>query len=199
MRILFVHGWGYGTQTWDAVIENLGADVECVVADFGFLGAAKLPEPGYYDIVVGHSFGVLWLLSQEQITWDQLVSICGFSKFAAGEDFPQGVQARVIERMIRKLPLSTEGVLRAFHELCDPEGQVSFNLPSDPNQEQLMWGLKILCDQDARLQHDPLNTFVLADKSDQVVSQDMTKALFGSENITSVSYTHLTLPTKRIV
>ncbi|MFD2207117.1 alpha/beta fold hydrolase [Kiloniella antarctica] len=184
MRVLFVHGWGNSTEIWDAVVENLQTDVEYVLADFGFFGMKKMPDPGYYDIVVGHSLGVLWLLSQNKITWEKLISICGFSKYSTGGSFPEGVPNRVIERMIRKLPFSSEGVLRTFHELCDPEKQVPFDLSSCPNQEQLMWGLQFLCDEDARLHYDPLNTFILADKGDQVVSQAMTTSLFGFENVT---------------
>ncbi len=184
MRILFVHGWGYGPKIWDAVIAQLGHDVECTVADLGFSGTQAIPEEAHFDIAVGHSLGVLWLLSQEKITWNKLVSICGFSKFSDDKSFPQGVSLRVIERMIRRLPISAESVLKSFHDLCDPLGQIPFENSEKRDHERLSWGLEFLRDQDARTLLNPSNTFVLADKTDLVVPEDMSRAFFGSSNIT---------------
>ncbi|MEH6632260.1 MAG: alpha/beta hydrolase [Halopseudomonas aestusnigri] len=184
MRILFVHGWGYGPKIWDKVIAQLGHDVECTVVDLGFFGTQTTPEETHYDVAVGHSLGVLWLLSHEKITWDKLVSICGFSKFSDDKSFPQGVSLRVIERMIRRLPISAESVLKSFHDLCDPLGQIPFENSDKRNHERLSWGLEFLRDQDMRTRFDPLSTLVLADKTDQVVPENMTKALFSSSNIT---------------
>ncbi|WP_419901735.1 alpha/beta fold hydrolase [Kiloniella sp.] len=184
MRILFVHGWGYGPETWDVVIAQLGDDIECIVADLGFSGRQSIPEETHFDIAVGHSLGVLWLLSQHNITWNKLVSICGFTKFSASDDFPEGVSQRVNERMIRKITVSAERVLKSFHELCDPAGEVAFRSRPNINEGRLIWGIECLQGLDMREHLDPLNTYVLADEMDQVVTEGMTRALFASCKIT---------------
>ncbi|OUS18039.1 hypothetical protein A9Q97_01215 [Rhodospirillales bacterium 47_12_T64] len=182
MRILLVHGWGYGPDIWNSVIPQLDPEIECTIADLGFSGTMKLPT-GHYDIAVGHSMGLLWLLSKEKVSWDKLVSINGFTKFSASDDFPQGVSARVLERMIRKIPHSAQGVLKSFHAQCDPLGIVPFKSLANLDEERMIWGLEFLRDMDLRNKYDPSNTLVLAEKDDLVITQEMTSALFQESEI----------------
>jgi pimeloyl-[acyl-carrier protein] methyl ester esterase len=177
MRIVLVHGWGYGPTIWQSVVELLGADVACNLVDLGFFGTEHIPA-GHYDIVVGHSMGCQWLLSQNDITWEKSVFINGFSRFSASDDFPEGVHPRVIERMLRKLPKAPEDVLQSFHQLCDPDGKTDYPIIGTSDLSKLAWGLNFLRDQDQRLNFAAENSYILADKDDQVVTEAMTVKLF---------------------
>ncbi|MCZ4282143.1 alpha/beta hydrolase [Kiloniella laminariae] len=189
MRVLLVHGWGYGPEIWQRVIVRLGKAHDIICADLGFRGHTDIPT-GHFDVAVGHSLGVPWLLSQAEISWDELVSINGFTRFCAGEGFPEGVPPRFVDRMMRKLPKACDSVLQDFYALCETsfetggefgekqESRFMTTADGAPDVERLMWGLEFLRDQDLRSRIDPASTTVLASRSDLVVSEAMTQHLF---------------------
>lgn len=177
MRIVFVHGWGYGPDIWQSVVKLLGSNITYDQVDLGFSGKERISQ-GHYDIAVGHSMGCQWLLSRNDITWEKSVFINGFSRFSAHDDFPEGVHPKVIERMLRKLPKAPADVLSSFHKLCDPEGKTDHRTMETPDLSKLTWGLNFLRDQDQRLNFTKKNSYILADKDDQVVTEAMTVKLF---------------------
>ncbi|WP_085904643.1 alpha/beta fold hydrolase [Kiloniella majae] len=177
MRVIFVHGWGYGPDIWQSVIKLLGSNITCDQVNLGFSGNERIPL-GHYDVAVGHSMGCQWLLSQDKITWEKSVFINGFSRFSACDDFPEGVHPRVIERMLRKLTKAPADVLRSFHKLCDPQAITDYPVMETPDLSKLTWGLNFLRDQDQRLNCAEKSSYILADKDDQVVTEAMTVKLF---------------------
>ncbi|WP_120495945.1 alpha/beta fold hydrolase [Kiloniella sp. EL199] len=181
MRVVFVHGWGYGPDIWQSVIRLLGPDISCDLVDLGFSGTERIPA-GHYDIAVGHSMGCQWLLSQTDIIWEKSVLINGFSRFSACDDFPEGMHPRVIDRMLRKLPKAPVDVLRSFHQLCDPGGRTDYHAIETPDLSKLIWGLNFLREQDQRLNFTEESSYILADKDDQVVTEAMTVKLFKSNS-----------------
>ncbi|WP_020593803.1 alpha/beta fold hydrolase [Kiloniella laminariae] len=185
MRILLVHGWGYDPEIWQRVIADLGNEHDIICADLGFNGQVVIPT-GHFEVAAGHSLGVPWLLSQQEISWDKLVSINGFTRFCAGEDFPEGISPKFVDRMMRKLPKACDSVLQDFHTLCEPVGKrqgEKINSFGTPDVKRLMWGLEFLRDLDLRSKINPAATIILADKSDLVVSEAMITQLFSNFKI----------------
>ena len=85
MKALFVHGWGCGPEIWNPLVQCLSQSPdnrlsETTCLNLGFFGPSEIPA-GHFDLAVGHSFGFLWLLEQQQLTFDRIVSINGFTRF----------------------------------------------------------------------------------------------------------------------
>lgn len=197
MKILFIHGWGCGPEMWHPVIEQLKLspdikDVETTSLDLGFYGPPVIPA-GDFDLAVCHSFGLLWLLHQKQITADRLVVINGFTRFFAQDDFPWGTPTRILDRMIKKTARSPADVLSDFFDLCtasklgDKAHDCRWLQPNDIeeiDQNRLSWGLDGLKNWDLRSQWedqqlDSGRCQVLASTDDRVVSRQLTEICFA--------------------
>jgi pimeloyl-[acyl-carrier protein] methyl ester esterase len=118
VKIVFVHGWGFGPSIWDAVIAHL-PDVDVVRADRGYFGAPEWPAPEWPTVdgpclAVTHSFGAMALLGDAPQGCCGLLAINGFDRFTAA-DGHAGVHPRVIDRMIARLESDPAAVLRDFH------------------------------------------------------------------------------------
>jgi pimeloyl-[acyl-carrier protein] methyl ester esterase len=79
VRLVFVHGWALGPESWDFLSPLLGIFPQARV-DLGYFGAPRLPDPLPGDILVGHSAGFLWGLRQ-RADWAGMVAINSFSRF----------------------------------------------------------------------------------------------------------------------
>ncbi|EKV30890.1 Biotin synthesis protein BioH [Caenispirillum salinarum AK4] len=179
--ILLVHGWGFDAATWDAVRARLPADAVVHTVEFGFLGAApRLDVPEAVDVAVGHSMGLLWLLTERPCRWDRLVSVNGFPRFAAAPDFPEGVPPRMVERMRRRLETTPKAVLDEFRARCGagPAGAA-------PHSERLARGLDLLRDGDGR--PAPAGTVALAGDADPIVPPAMARAAFSFDGVGMVA------------
>ncbi|WP_404378962.1 alpha/beta fold hydrolase [Caenispirillum salinarum] len=171
--ILLVHGWGFDAATWDAVRARLPGNATVHTVEFGFLGAApRLEVPEEVDVAVGHSMGLLWLLTERSCRWDRLVSVNGFPRFTAAPDFAEGVPPRMVERMRRRLETAPEAVLDDFRARCGagPAAET-------PDPARLAWGLDLLQAGDGR--PAPPGVAALAGDADPIVPPAMARAAFS--------------------
>lgn len=180
--LLLVHGWGFDASIWAPLQDALG-DVESVAWDLGFHGAASCPPvpSGRPVVAVGHSYGLLWLLHECPFVWHALVSINGFPRFSAGEDFPAGVPSRLLDRMIARFSATPETVYRDFMIRCglsDPRTQ-------DLDRNALADGLNALRHWDERSRMADLGPadLVLAGRADPIVPGDLTESGFAGTKI----------------
>lgn len=176
--LLLVPGWGFDASFWDPLREAL-APRETLVWDLGFRGDPRpqvLPE-GRPVVAVGHSFGLLWLAQRRPLEWQALVSINGFLRFSAGDDFPEGVPPRVIDRMIARFQTTPEKVHADFLSRLGAGDAV---LPGGLNRPVLADGLSGLRCWDAR---GRMVALALAGRSDPLLSEAMTKAALGGAEI----------------
>lgn len=152
-RILLVHGWGFGPSLWGPLRAALSGP-EWFELDLGHFGPARLEVPRDLDLVVGHSFGCLWALMEPALAGVPLVSVNGFARFSAADDFPQGTPARVLDRMLNRLEAAPGEVLRAFHARLGTE------VPSgEPDVPRLRADLLRMRDEDARGLRRPVLAF----------------------------------------
>jgi pimeloyl-[acyl-carrier protein] methyl ester esterase len=201
MKIVFAHGWGCGPEIWHPILHQLGrspenTSLEIACVDFGFFGQEYLPN-GHYDLAVGHSFGFLWLLHQQELTFDRLLSINGITRFFADRDIPFGTHSRVIERMAKKMEESPSTVLADFTTTCGADSlrndfpdyawlQPTEDLACD--RQRLQWGLEGLNNWDQRSQLEVYQTKqhslrVIASTDDRVVTRQLTEACFHHQEI----------------
>ncbi|WP_367644010.1 alpha/beta fold hydrolase, partial [Achromobacter ruhlandii] len=100
--LLFVHGWAFDAAFWGPLAGAL-ADWPQAVADAGYFGPAHTPAPAGPVLAIGHSLGALRLLGEPPPGCLGLVAINGFARFGAADDFPEGVPARMLDRMLNRL------------------------------------------------------------------------------------------------
>ncbi len=179
-EVILVPGWGLGRSLWASVETELkrmsGARLRITTIELGKLVDVLLPVE--CRLAVGHSTGLLWLLHQRPFAWDGLVSVNGFTRFVAGPDFPHGVEARLLHRMLHRFDHDPAVVRAAFLERCGaPETSFPDQLPPDRLREGLLW----LRDWDAcpALAAEPAPLLVLAGRIDPIVPPAMTEACFG--------------------
>ena len=173
MTVVLVHGWGFDPSVWDGVRRALPHGVPVQTLDLGFFGAEPSGLPTAPALVVGHSFGVQWVLSERPDLAPRLLSINGFARFTAAPDFPEGVPPRLVDRMLARLRQDPEEVLNTFRARCGAG-------PADrsPELDRLTWGLEALRHGDAR----PARCrAALAGTADPIVSEAMSRALWGEE------------------
>ena len=116
MRVLLVHGWGFAPSLWDALRARPGHT--WLTVDLGYFGPPRWDLPPALDLVAGHSFGCLWAMLHPGLAQVPLVSVAGFPRLRAGPDFPHGIPARVLERMLARLRQSPPEVLQATCWAC---------------------------------------------------------------------------------
>lgn len=180
--LVFVHGWGFDARVWNALRMRLDAWPQQVL-DRGYFSDSSaedaLPDgplalPDGPLVVVGHSFGFMRMLARlapqvnhQPCAW---VGINGFARFCAGDDFPRGVDPRVLRRMASRLQVDPETVVDAFRRRCgaDPAG-------GTPCLRLLAHDLRIMQELDLRTQVRDLGAplLLLAGADDPVVPAGM--------------------------
>lgn len=143
--LLLAHGWGYNHRFFDPLVKTLPAStlettvLACLEAGYFddqapsglmiytesewihhpletlhgmVLAHANLPWLG-----LGHSLGFSKLL-EFSVRWRNLISVHGFTRFAANALQPEGTAPRVLDRMCRKAEQQLSEVLSEFHERC---------------------------------------------------------------------------------
>ncbi|WZB76845.1 hypothetical protein WJ972_16070 [Achromobacter insuavis] len=115
--LLFVHGWAFDAAFWAPLAAAL-ADWPQAVVDAGYFGPARMPAPAGPVLAIGHSLGALRLLAEPPPACLGLVAINGFARFGAADDFPEGVPARMLDRMLNRLAAQPDAVLRDFRQRC---------------------------------------------------------------------------------
>ncbi len=199
IRCLAVHGWAFGPSVFDLMVEELGKHEptwEWEFVDLGFWGKGNTPE-GNFDLAVGHSFGLMWLLEQDAVSFDRLVSLAGFSRFVGNRTFRAGVHRRLVAQMQRELLTCPAKLVERFWDECGRSGMVFNCKCENPDRERLNWGLEALKSYDRREQWDDLalpasRRLVVAATEDPIVSPALTNACFGGGSIEWVeSNSHL--------
>ncbi|MBF0097901.1 MAG: alpha/beta hydrolase [Magnetococcales bacterium] len=184
--LLLVHGWGLGAGVWQAVRRHLPG-YTCLTPDLGFFAPPRelqLPE-GRPIWAVGHSLGLLWLLQQlPQAPWRArcraLLGITAFSRFVRGDDFPEGVAPRLLQRMQQRLPIDPQAVLRDFARQGGSELAVPVHIA---DTAPLLQGLEWLATWDGResLRQWQGTVANLAACDDQIVPQALSRRCFTPE------------------
>lgn len=114
-RLLFVHGWSFGPDFWDALALRLH-DYPQARADLGYFSPPHFPRPDDDFVIVAHSFGAMRAL-QEYAGAPQLrafVAVNGFARFSQAPDFSNGAPHRVLQRMLTKFETHPMEVLADF-------------------------------------------------------------------------------------
>jgi pimeloyl-[acyl-carrier protein] methyl ester esterase len=182
--VLLVHGWGFDQHFFDPLIACLPR-FQCVTVDLGFQGKPVMPEieNDRPVLAVGHSLGFLWLLNHRPVNWRAIVSINGFPRFTAAEDYATAQPARALDLMQMQFKKSPERVIAEFMHRC---GGSSFK--NKFNIELMADGLSWLASWDERqaLADEKTPIFSLAGKSDQIVPVAMTE--IGFEKIAAIQW-----------
>lgn len=182
--LLWVHGWGFDAQCWDAVRALLPARWQALpqtCADAGYLGQATVairPAATPY-VAIGHSHGVQQLLQTGLADCAGLVSVSGFPRFAAAEDWPAGTPARLLARMRTQFDRQPLAVWQDFRTRCGlpwtGTDMPTLALPA------LAEGLRALAEDDAREAlarwHSPL--CAISAEDDAIVPPALARAAFG--------------------
>ncbi len=188
-QLLFVHGWAMDGSIWCAVRERLQAwsvpQRSISVREMGYfdLHADGHAPPGAPTraqapvVAIGHSLGVMQLLVAPPPGLAGLVSINGFTRFRAAADHPQGVPARVLHRMLRRLEEDPDATVAAFRRRCG----LGTCAPAPPLLPALRRGLELLRDGDARplLPRLSVPVLALAGSRDAVVPPALSAACFA--------------------
>lgn len=174
--LLFVHGWAFDAAFWGPLAAAL-ADWPQAVADAGYFGPAHTPAPAGPVLAIGHSLGALRLLGEPPPGCLGLVAINGFARFGAADDFPEGVPARMLDRMLNRLAAQPETVLRDFRQRCGDTSAIGV-----PQVEPLARDLRFLRDADQRAALAALAVplLPLAGAADPIATAPMTTAGFGA-------------------
>lgn len=173
--LLFVHGWAFDASLWAPLRAELDGWPQAVF-DAGYFGAKQDADVAGPTIAIGHSLGVLRLLRRLPPGCLGLVAINGFPRFAAAPGFDEGVPARMLDRMIKRLSADPAAVLRDFRQRCGAASPFG-----EPRTEALGLDLQALRDDDLRpaLAALPVPLLALAGEEDPIVPAPMTRALFA--------------------
>src|SRR5690606_23349258 len=177
-------GWAFDADFWQPLRHALREWPQHAI-DLGYFRqgdtAAHLAElPSGPLVMIGHSFGFMHALAIAPPQVRAWVSINGFSRFTAAPDFDQGVAARLLQRMMTRLQGSPESVVNEFRDRCGAQ-----QVGHAPNVGALRRDLQRMQDEDRRQAQAVCmtDTLILAGDADPIVPADMTRALFGGENV----------------
>ncbi|POF64240.1 hypothetical protein KMAL_01340 [Novacetimonas maltaceti] len=177
LPIVLVHGWGFGPEIWDP-IRRASPDRDWRPLDFGYFSAiphVELPDRPF--MAVGHSLGTLWLLSEMPERCRGMMLLNGFARFAASDDFPQGVSPRILTRMIHRLEGAPDATVRDFRHKAGTDMPV----PGPPQHARLLDGLRMLRRLDARqaARSMPCPIYCSAGTHDTIAPPALTQASFA--------------------
>lgn len=170
MRLVLIHGWGFGPAVWDDLCAALpGAD--CLRLDLGFFAQPVdgfSPQTG--DMLVGHSLGLMGGLTQYS-GWAGFISINGFARFASRHNEDACAPMAALKAMKLGLRRDPAKVVQNFYKAIDFTG----DLPGAPNAARLSTGLDLLCD--GELKAITLPGLILAGRADPLVPMAASKRL----------------------
>nr|WP_167671032.1 methyltransferase domain-containing protein [Allopusillimonas ginsengisoli] len=182
--LVFIHGWAFEVDFWQPLRHALRGWPQHAI-DLGYFqkgGAITHPAelPAGPLVMIGHSFGFMHALATAPAQVRAWVSINGFSRFSAAPGFDQGVAARLLQRMMTRLQGNPEGVVNEFRHRCGTQ-----KVAHAPNVDALRRDLQRMQHEDRRQAQAVCmtDTLILAGDADPIVPVDMTRALFGEENV----------------
>ena len=185
---IFLHGWGFGSDFWQPLLQRLGWE-SVSVPDFGFLRTfsgrqgqdlqktiKNLQQKGMPVLAVGHSLGFSWLVDQALLPVGSVfVGFNAFGRFVSGEGFTEGVPERVLHRMQRSIKMDPLSVVNNFRKRCG-----AFPVPCNnmPHVQTLCWGLTMLKNINiyAHLVSLGSRVVIMGGTQDNLVSPEMLKA-----------------------
>ncbi|MEM7620429.1 MAG: alpha/beta hydrolase [Pseudomonadota bacterium] len=193
MELIFVHGWGFGPDTWNGVLEHMSVDgsinSSMVCVDLGFfqdsasnLATRKntkcvdelsiLNDWPSNAVVVGHSLGVLWLLKYAPSTIAGFVSVCGFDRFVPH------IHKNTLLTMEQRLIRNPKRQLQQFWTACGLSNKETYSTLAEC--WRLQNGLRWLQNWDQTKQKNelPCPLMVLAGFNDNIVSQNMSAIIW---------------------
>lgn len=177
-RLCFIHGWAYGPDLWTDIEKALtGYDITKI--DLGFFGSASIPKNSY-DVVIAHSYGLMWLLKNENIKFKKLISISAIASFVKSKNLPAGVPKSQIRAMRQRLKTDPNAVLTDFYKAC---GDTDITPPNTPNITALDHALGDMAALDFREKLQTLDLRVLASREDKIVPAPLTQENFASQPI----------------
>lgn len=188
--LVFTHGWSFDANLWTPLRQHLeSVGFLTTTVDFVCPSPSQIPN-NRKVLAIGHSTGVLWLLSTLPFAWDALVSINGFTCFTERPDFPEGVRARIVKRMHQQLELDSEKTIQNFHQQCglhELSGEQGY--PARPLDSGILeTGMKCLLENDARsyFAEKGFPALALYAKNDPIVPPTMAQACFESDSQTTL-------------
>lgn len=191
MRLIFVHGWGYDADFWSPLRQALDFQ-DTFAVDMGFRGdkRERIPFASMPYVAVGHSMGCQWLLQNaHDHPWKAFIAINGFARFTKADNFAEGVDPRILNRMIKGLDKNAEQITGDFLKLC---GEVNPDT-KDIDGGRLHQGLVDLGEWDERPALNALScpVLALAGGKDQIVPEALSRATFGDNLIIKEDGDHL--------
>ncbi|MEK7946910.1 alpha/beta hydrolase [Pigmentiphaga sp. YJ18] len=189
LPLVCLHGWGFDASTWAPMRAHLdGWDIHA--DDAGYFGRTVAAERPAAYVAVGHSLGAMRSLEDAGAGCRGLVLINGFARFSAAGDFPTGVAARVLDRMLTRLAADPAAVVSEFRRRCGAADPID---AGTLDEAVLAAGLRQLRAGDARAawaaRRVPVR--ILAGDADPVVTPALTAASFGGEAVWCAGGGHL--------
>lgn len=159
--LLFLHGWAMCSRVWNYQVDCLAGDYQVICPDLPGHGASACPS-GACDFasltrdmarfiegmdlagmtLVGWSIGAsvaIMLAASHRLPVDSLVLVAGTPSFMMRDDFPHGLPAASLRRMLRLADTDFNRALREFHSLLLSEeeqvmtsGDERWGLLTDP-------------------------------------------------------------------
>lgn len=115
LRVLLASGWATPNAVWSPTQNRLERLCAPMPVEWHFLDDGDSVNTSMrWDLVAGHSAGLVRLLRQPQLSARAVVSISGFTRFCQGADFEAGWHPRIVQRMIRQLAEDPSRVLTDF-------------------------------------------------------------------------------------
>ncbi len=182
MRLYLVHGWGFGPDCFDALAARL-EKFSIARADLGFFGEAKIPQFAPGDVLIGHSLGFLWGLSQNR-AWAGAVAINGFARFTLddqGRGCVRASELRALRKFLARDAQACVADFRARHGGGPARGVA--------RAEALATGLDLLETGDAAPGLTGLPILSLAAQDDPLVPLDAARELAQTGDELAVSAT----------
>ncbi len=164
IEIIFQHGWGQTSkpfQLWQTILleqinlSKLNVDLRCRFLDrpyFNQDSSTGLQTRECHEnrkiIVVTHSLGLHLIDSTQLLRADLLLCLSGFVNWHRHSPIGESLSKRVLERMLNKLKVKPEQVLKDFYERC---GQAQEHRPSLSELDPGLLYQDLLLLQDAEL------------------------------------------------
>ena len=165
----FERGWAMPPGFWDRLQALLPPDL--------MDGAGKARAP---VLAVGHSLGLMRLLAVPPDRLAGLLSINGFSRFSRAPDHPDGIDARILQRMAQRLQRQPAATVADFRLRCGLAATGPQQLPCD--RAELAAGLRLLQEGDERAALAALScpVLALAGGADEIATPALAQACFSS-------------------
>ena len=176
--LAFLHGWGYGPESWDAWTGGFGA-APVAVLNAGYFGQRRLDLPHNPDgwIGVGHSLGFARLLEMD-VAWRGLVGVSGFLRFCQKPGRNTGTPVDVLNAMLHRFDEAPQDVLARFHRRCGQQGACQGQALAG-GLARLRADLVHLRDLDLRPENHPdtapVSTLLLHAQDDRIVPPDLAR------------------------